>query len=853
MAPQPSFVDLLQQHVARDGRYARQLAAATAIRFGEAQQMSHSSISRWLRGAVKKPRNWVDIVKLGTILQLSYDDLLLLLRAAGHNVPHILATEPPIPGLFDPWREPEFDQPPPFQAPPKTTGFVGRLGLLASLERYVGSQGQSRVCCLLGMAGLGKTSLAVQLAYLLRDQFGHGILWLDMAQTEPLAAQQAIATAFGEDFSSHHDLGSRSSKLRELLVHKNSLLVLDNVQDDDQIRPLLPPDGACATLIISRRHDLAVAGTAYRLTLPPLNSEKAEGVALFRQLLPRKRVQAEAELLPQLADWLGQLPLALTITAQRITHEPGWTVAKMLTRLQQAERPLDLLVWGDQSVRGQLATSYAALSPDEQGLLALLGSFSGSFVPVHVAAVAERPLPEVEDGLRQLYNQSLLTVDRQERYELHPLTRLFCQELPQQAAWPRRFVHHFTGLAAQTNEAAEAEQQHILAAIALAEQLQMEDVVVTAVTDFIPHLQRTGQYERALDLLQQAEQVARHQEDMPGLIQILQQSGFTVMKLGVPDKADGYYQEALALAKSIGDVGQTAQILHKLSALAYRRGRFEETEQFCQEALVLARQVQNHQLIANLLTNLGLVEKANGRFTEAIAHYEEALALARQLGDEGLVINILQNLGVVHEQRGDYAQAKKQYEEGLLLAEIQKSPELCSRMLGNLGAVACHLGNYAEATAHFRRGLALAEANDLSIQQYRQQANLGEAAMLRGQFRQANTHFQHALALVRPRDFPEDLGIILNQAGENFLKQDAYAEAADCFSESLQLAESYGLRQVSPLSLFGLARVAGVRGNVSEARTLGEQSRQQLLAIGHRKEKEVWWWLQELPQTTAPE
>ncbi|MCA9897252.1 MAG: tetratricopeptide repeat protein [Anaerolineales bacterium] len=852
MDSQPTFADLLNQHVAQDGRYARQLSAATEQRFGAGQGIAHSSLSRWLRGAAQKPRSWVDIVKLGAVLQLSQNDLHQLLHAAGHDVPHILATEPPIPGLFDPWLQPEVGLLPPFQAPPKTVGFIGQTGLLVGLERYFGSQGQSRVCCLLGMAGLGKTSLATQLAYQLKDQFSDGVLWLNLAQSaDPLAAQQAIAQAYGQDFTPFADVGSRSSKLRELLAHKNALLVLDDAQSDAQLRPLLPPDGPCAVLITSRRHDLALASAAYRLTLSPLNAAKAEGMALFRQLLPKEQVRAEPEPLQALADWLGLQPLALTIAAQRLRHEPGWTAEKFLARLQQAKRPLDLLIWGDQSVRDSLATSALVLPPATQQLLALLGHFASSFVPEHVAAVAERPLPDVEDQLRQIYNQSLLTINRQDRYELHPLVRHYCRELPQQPDWPHRFVAHFTSLAAQPTAA--AEQPHIVAALELAQQLKLDEALVTSVTDFIPHLQRTGQHALADRWLRQAEQTARRQNNSSALTRILHQSGFTAMKQGTPDKADSYYQEALSLAQSLGDVGQTAEILHKLSALAYRRGRYEETEQFCQEALVLARQVQNQHLVASLLTNLGLVEGVNGRFKEAIVHYEEALALARQGDDKGLVINILQNLGLVHEQRGNYAQAKEPYEEGLKLAEALKDPELRSRMLGNLGAVACHLGNYAEATGYFQQGLALAEKNDLLIQQYRQQANLGEAAMLRGQFREANAHYRQALALVRTREFPEDLGIILNQAGENFLRQDAYPEAEYSFREALHLAEEHGFRQVGPLSLFGLARLAGIRKDFVEARALGEQSRQQLAAIGHRKAQEVYWWLQELPPAAAPE
>lgn len=851
MEKRSPFALLLKQHVDKDGRHARQLAKATVTLFGVEHRVANTTISRWLRGSITKPRNRSDIVKLCAVLRLSWDELLQLLQAAGHDLPDVLETSPSLPGLFDHWQGPISEELPPFQVPKPLTTFIGRTEALRSVGRYFGSQQQNRVCCLLGMAGLGKTSLAAQLANQLRDQFTDGILWIGLDQTDPMSAMLGIAEAYGIDLSAYPDLGTRSSKYRELLANKNALLILDQAEDDEQLRPLLPPSGPCSVLITSRRRDLALADTTYCVVIPLFNREQEESLSLFRTVLGKKIVQEQVACYKQLANFLGHLPLAIEIVAQRLKHEPGWTAVQMLERLHQSSQPLSLLIRGDLQIRNCLAISYKALAESDQQIFALLGMFPNSFTAGSVAAIAEQSLWEVEDSLRRIYANSLLFI-KDNRYKLHPLVRAFSQEKPQSDQWANRFVTYFASQVTQAGTAV-AEQHNIIAAINMAASLQLEAVVVTAVIQFYPHLQRTGQFEQAKSLLSLAEEKARRSDNEKGVIRILQQSGFTAMKRGLPNEADGYYQEALALALKINDVGQTAEILHKLSALAYRRGRLEEAQQFCQEALVLAHQVENWLLVANLLTNLGLAEAASGRFSEAIAHYQEALTIARQIDDAGLIINVLQNLGHVHEQRGNYAQAKTYYEDGLVMAETQKDPELRSRMLGNLGAVACHLGNYAEASAHFRAGLALADANELTIQQYRQQANLGQVAVLRGQFRQANTHFREALALVRQLDFAEDLGIVLNQAGECYLKQDMHRDAADYFNEALQIAEAMQFQQVGSLSLFGLARVAAARGNIGEARQLGERSRQQLVAVGHRKANEVWWWLQELPRSTAPD
>lgn len=852
MTQDQTFAELLDSLIQHDGRHVRQLSQATAKLFGPAQQVPHNTISRWLRGGVRKPRNWPDIVKLAAALRLPSDEMEHLLQTAGHHGSSLLAAAPPLPGLFDYW-QPSSPHPAPFQAPPQLPAFIGRSDEVTQLRRYLCSQAQARVSCLVGMAGLGKTTLAAHLAHQLRDTFSDGILWIHLDHTETMTALQTIAHTYAVDVSAYSDLETCSSKVRQLLATKTALLILDNAADDSQLRPFLPSAGFSAVLITSRRHDLAATDTAFRLHLTPFNREKAESLALFSHILGQETVQAQADLYQQIADHLGHLPLAINIIAQRLHHEPGWTPAHLLARLEQTGQRLTLLARGDQQLRRSFALSLAALHEPDPQLFALSGIFPGTFTAASVATITQQPLWPVEDSLRRLHSLSLLQAPAPSsgRYQLHPLLRDFSQEQPQDPAWPQRFIHTFT---AKTHSEAEAatEQHNILAAIKLAHQLQMDEAVITAVTNLYPSLQRQGELEKATNLLQLAQHSARRARDSAGLIQILHHSGYTAMKQGQPDQAQSYYQEALTLAQQAEDTPQTAELLLKLGALAYRRGRLEEAHQFCQEALTLARSLQNNHLIASLLTNLGLVEAAHGHLTNAIAHYQEALTLVNQTQDTALTINILQNLGNMLEERGDYAQAQSHYESGLALANQLQDPELCSRMEGNLGAIACHLGNYIEATAHFRRGLALAEANGLSIQIYRQQANLGQAATGRGQYRQANTHYQAALTLARQLDFPEDLGLILNQAGENHLAQDNHQAAADCFTQAQTIAHQKQLLRVGPLSLFGLARVAAARGNIIQAHHLGQQSYQQLTTIGHRKANEVWWWLQELPGTTSP-
>jgi tetratricopeptide (TPR) repeat protein len=700
------------------------------------------------------------------------------------------------------------------------------------------------------MAGLGKTSLANHITYRLQSHFADGILWVALEQTNTMSALYGLAAAYGESVADYSDLATRSAKVRELLASKKALLVLDNATSDGEIRPLLPPSGNCAVLITSRRQDLAVLDTAYRINLEPFDTAKQASLALFAQILGQERVDQKLAQFQQMADLLGHLPLAIDIAANRLKHEPGWTTEQMLSRWQAEQSRLAILVRGDQAVQLSFDVSFQCLSEPDQALFTLLGLFVGPDFSVELAAaLAQRPYQQIADGLRRLFSYSLLQAGGNGRYRLHPLLREYartrCEE-SQHQHFAKLFLDYAHQNAAE-HQTLEQENSNIFAALAIAQSRNLHIPFVDAVIALFPFWQSQGYLEQAYHFLQQAETAARCQDYQKGLILVLHHQGFTAMKQGQPGQAELYYQEALDLARQVDDRNQTSELLLKLGALAHRHGQFEDAAVFYNESLTLARELDNQSRVGGLLINLGLVAAVQGEVDKAAAYYEESLAIVKAIENSNLTIIVLQNLGSLVDERGDYAQAKTYYQEGLTLAETLNDPELRSRILGNLGLVACNLGNFAEAAAYFRTGLALAEKSNLTVQICRQQANLGYVAVLRGQYHQANIHYQAALQLARELDFPEDLSVILNQMGDCAVRRERYGEAAGYYEEAGDTAVSINLARETAFSQYGLAQLAAQRGNVEEARRLGRESQQTLADIKHKKANEVWWWLRELP------
>lgn len=361
----PSFTGLLNQHAQRLDYSASQLARLTGL--------PRRTIANWLEGTAKRPRFWTDVLKLARVLHLNRKEADELLGAATFPPISQLQAQPlagPEQELLAVWTKAQTtaEKPPPFQAIRDLPTFIGRETLLAALQEQLLAEYHTYIYVLEGMAGVGKTVLAARLAYRLRPHLPDGVLWVRLDLTPPMAALQSFAEAYGRDITAYDDLGSRSAAVRELLANKRALLVLDYVSSSQEIEPLLPPSGACAVLITTRRSDLATTYSAVRYPVEPFSP--AEAMALLATILGEEVVLREQAALKEMAQLLDYLPLALDVAACRLAYEPEASVANLLTRLRDQHNLLNELVYGERSVRAALEVSYALLPPAQQGFLA---------------------------------------------------------------------------------------------------------------------------------------------------------------------------------------------------------------------------------------------------------------------------------------------------------------------------------------------------------------------------------------------------------------------------------------------------------------------------------------------------
>ncbi|MBO2447214.1 AfsR family transcriptional regulator [Actinomadura barringtoniae] len=361
----------------------------------------------------------------------------------------VLAADQPLAADLESGAETRAPQVPvPAQLPPDIPDFTGRVDEIAFLleslagDGLAGPDGARRtqapaVAAVPGMGGIGKSTLAVHVAHLLKNSFPDGQLYADLhgdseAPADPAEVLDRFLRTLGTSGSGvPATLEERTALFRSRLAGRRILVLLDNAAAEDQVRPLLPGTPDAAVLITSRTLLTGLEGaTLLNLgVLPP-----AHAVALLSRVIGERRVAAEPTSAMEIVRLCGHIPLAVRIAAARLLGRPHWTLAFLADMLRQERRRLDELAVGDMEVRAGFAMSYRLLPEPTRRAFRSIGLLEApDFASWAVMALLDVSLAEAQRHLELLIDAHLVNVvgidgTGQLRYRVHDLIRLYARE-----------------------------------------------------------------------------------------------------------------------------------------------------------------------------------------------------------------------------------------------------------------------------------------------------------------------------------------------------------------------------------------------------------------------------------------
>lgn len=859
--------------------------------------ISKTTFGHWVTGEVSKPHHWQDVVKVASALDLTEEQATRLLTAAGHiSVPALLASLPEDDKdreLLGSWTQSlqQRLQSAPFQAIANIPHFVGRNNILRELKAALLRPYHETIFSLEGMGGIGKTAIATHLAYELRPGLPDGILWARVDTSDPMAILAAFADAYGKNVSEYRDVESRSQVVRGILADKRALMVLDNVQNDSQIKYLLPPTGSCAVLLTTRNPELWATRNAYRESLGPFDKKKGESRQLFSAVLGQSRVFHEKVYFRQIAELLGHLPLAVDIMASRMKVDGGRTTTGFLEKLKDARERMNLLGYGEESVRLSFDLSHDLLSQELKQFFAALGVFGGDDFGIDaVAAVTQNSVEEAEVKLQQLYELSLIQLARSGRYQLHPLLRDYALEKLQDDQADHRMVAFYVDLSERLErdfDTLDLELGNIRHALQIASGQGRDELFIRGANAIYAFLDVRGMYGLAESKLRQAVALARvaampayHAKTLLNLGRILN------LQARYPE-AEAYLTEGLVRAREYDLTETAAGILIGLGTSAYQQNQADRAEGYFQESLIAAREAKDQRAIIVSLDNLALADFRRGDLEKAEAGYLEALALAREIKDPESESHLLQVLGALEARRGNHDAADKYYLDGLSIARDLKFKERISAFLANLAELTFTRGDPAGAMAYMAESLATAREIGHRERVCLLLANMAEVAMSQGDDQKAEVYLREAvevgeaigpgeatiwaiaslgslrnraadyveaerfldraLKLATDVNHPWLISAVRNKRGDLWENQGKFELAGAEFSDALSIARKLKDPDLIGQALFGLAKAQLALGDDQDARDKGSESYSVLQGADHYRTEEVRRWLDQFP------
>ncbi|MFJ5969552.1 ATP-binding protein [Streptomyces sp. NPDC093060] len=671
--------------------------------------------------------------------------------------------------------------------------FTGREAQLAAVLDAVASH---RVVSVDGMAGVGKTCLAVHAAHRLAADFPDGRLYVDLhgftEGREPMDPDSVLrmllaALDVPSERVPREGVEQLAACWRSELARRRVVVVLDNAADADQVRPLLPGAGDSVALITSRNRLLGLD------EVPPVSLDvlsPQESAELLARASgdpggPDGRLARDPESAAEVLRLCGHLPLALRLAAARLRHRPGWTVGILVERLAEGASEFDTA----------FAMSLRQLNRSQARLFRMLGLLPGaSFDEYVVAALAEVPLRGARATLEDLVDAHLVQQPTPGRYRLHDL------------------VHqHARRAAAEQDSAAERER-------ALGRVLDYYVHAAAAADAAMPFLSPS----RTASAGRPPAELPRFTDKNAALAWLVTEYGNLLA--------------AFETAAAVGSDVHVSELPRFLRAYFARRCGTTHLNFLFERSLAAAERLGDPLQLAEAHSDLGFARYNAGRTAEAAAAYEAAELRLSQVQDTQMEAELAMRRGYLSWDAGHVEEPLELFRlAGKLYAQAGCRAGVAHAAASEAWAM-LQLGHREEAAQRAREVLSVPHADPAWPPALTARITLG-VAIAQEEPDQAAEHLHQALALARDDGHLHNQAWCLNCLGVALRQMGRYEEALACHREAFALLDELFEEHWKVHFLNGYGETCRLAGRPEEALRLHRQALELAPRLGNRYEE----------------
>ncbi|HSQ82297.1 MAG TPA: tetratricopeptide repeat protein [Casimicrobiaceae bacterium] len=596
----------------------------------------------------------------------------------------------------------------PNNLPQQVTSFVGRDRELAQARDLLT---RGRLLTLLGVGGLGKSRLSLQIAAEMLDAFPDGVWLVELASiADERLVPLSVASALGVKEESGHPV---QEALVRYVADRQLLIILDNCEHligaCAHLAKALLQSGAHVRILATSREALRIAGET-TLQLPTLSVPDPDAVPALSDLREIDAIRLfldrataadpgfhldehNAAATTEICRRLDGIPLAIELAAARVRVLP---VDRIAARLNDRFK---LLTEGDrtalkrqQTLRALIDWSHDLLTPVERALFRRLSVFAGGWTldaAEAVATGADVDETDVLDPLTRLVEKSLVAPDADgSRFRFLETIREYADEQLR-----------------DSGEEGDVRMRHLQWYLALFEAGR-------------PHLIGPEQATWLARLDTERENLFaahRYCDSAPGggelgmrLMSAVRRYWFDRGLLGLGYRTT---MEALARPSAQAPTPARAAALNDAGQIAAFMGRYAEAHAHLVASLAVTRTLGDRRRIGYLLQPLALACMGIGDLAAAREYLDEALTIARESGDTREIAAVLSSLAQIARMEGDLETAEPLYREVLEIG--RDTPDIASFTLLNLAMVAILRGSSERAREMLLEVIAICDELDL--------------------------------------------------------------------------------------------------------------------------------------------
>lgn len=595
----------------------------------------------------------------------------------------------------------------PRQLPRPPKSFVNRTSSLELLDLMAADAGSADLSTIAGAPGVGKTALALHWAHRVVERFPDGALYANLRGFDPVNPRadpgevlDAFLHALGlpTDSRTRDSVEARAAEFRSAVHGRRMLIVLDDAENAEQVRPLLPGSASVVVVVTSRNalSGLKARDGASSMSLDPLPTDEA--VTLLARIVDDGRIAADRPAAARLAALCANLPLALCVAAELLVSRSHHSVADLIADLDDERDRLDLLQTDEpaSTVRAVFSASYRALDPGSARVFRLLGLHRGAEISFQTAAALTGSRPAaLRPALQALTTANLITAIGPDRYRLHDLVRIFAAECAAadeseagQADAARRMLGFYLGSAQATGRRlapqrrmpgapagqgaefddrntalawCELEQANLVSATRHAAALGEHLVAWQLPAALWAYFHQRKPWAAWIETHEIGLHSARILGDATGVAMLLGSLAVAHREQRRPQKAEACFGEALSVSAQAGDLYGQAMACNGYGNACREWGRLDEALVYSQRALAAWHELADLHGEAITHNSLSGVHRDRGDLVTALQHSEHAISMFHELGDRHAEVWALNNAANVHRDLGNLEQAVQAY------------------------------------------------------------------------------------------------------------------------------------------------------------------------------------------------